>query len=309
MISSLRQLRHFEALYRTGSFIAAARDQAVSQSTLSKSIQQLESTLTAPLFDRTTRTVHPTEFAQRLIPYASEIIAQADNMSQEVDFLQNKQRGRIAIGCGPYPMQPLLTRAVTSFARTNPQITVSLEADDQQTMLDKLITRQLDLIVCDASKYEVSAHIEQIQRIPIAPDTVVVVLHPEHPLNNETLDFSNLVKYRWAAPSSSPHFLRKMTSPQGAGSSGGGHPQFRLNSVAACVDLARTGDVLAIVPRAYAEEACKSGEFRWLQPVRPVKTNDAIHFLKGRTFGPSVREMIEIIQHTADEVNNAPCTT
>jgi len=302
MLSSLRQLRHFEALYRSGSFVAAAKDQNISQSTLTKSIKQLEESLGGSLFDRTTRSVHPTELAQRLVPYASEILAQADNMSREVGLLQNKQHGQVAIGSGAYPMQPLLTRAITEFAQANPEITVSLESNDQQAMLEKLVKRQLHLIVCDASKYEVSAHIDQMERIPLAPDRVVVVYRADHPLRDESPDFRNLLKYRWASPTSSPHFLRRMAPRQAAASARGSHPQLRLNSVSACVDVARTGDVLAIVPRGYAVEACKSGEFCWVEPSHPIETNDAIHFLKNRTFGPAVQELIGIIRQTAKEL-------
>lgn len=302
MLSSLKQLRHFEALYRSGSFVVAAREQNISQSTLTKSIKQLENSLGGSLFDRTTRSVHPTQLAQRLIPYAGEILAQADNMEREVGLLQARQLGRIAIGAGPYPMQSLLTRAITIFAQANPEITVSLEAGDQQAMLDKLVNRQLDLIVCDASKYEVSAHIDQMERIPLAQDRVVFVHRADHPLNGRTPKVRELLQYRWAAPSSSPHFLRRMAPRQAAESARGDHPQFRVNSVSACVDLTRTGDVLALVPRSYAMEACSSGEFCWLEADRPIETNDATHLLKNRSCGPAVNELIEIIRTTAREL-------
>ena len=63
----LRQLEHFEAVYRLRSFTRAARELYLSQSALSRSIQALEADLGQTLFDRSTQAV------DRLVGHFDEI--------------------------------------------------------------------------------------------------------------------------------------------------------------------------------------------------------------------------------------------
>src|SRR4051794_22202612 len=63
----LRQVEHFLAVARCGSFTAAAQEVHVVQSALSASIRKLEAELGTPLFERTTRRVALTEAGRALV--------------------------------------------------------------------------------------------------------------------------------------------------------------------------------------------------------------------------------------------------
>jgi DNA-binding transcriptional LysR family regulator len=68
----LRQLRVFFAVARHGSFSRAAEEVAVSQSTVSFAIQQLETELGLRLLDRTTRQVRMTAAGEPSQPAARD---------------------------------------------------------------------------------------------------------------------------------------------------------------------------------------------------------------------------------------------
>ncbi|HKJ88692.1 MAG TPA: LysR family transcriptional regulator, partial [Gammaproteobacteria bacterium] len=68
-----RQLRHFLAIYETGSITAAARRCFISQPSLSASLGQLEDTLGARLFHRHKKGVTPTAEGERLYPQATRL--------------------------------------------------------------------------------------------------------------------------------------------------------------------------------------------------------------------------------------------
>ena len=105
---NLRRLRHFDTLYRLASYARAADELGLTQSALTRSIQKLEEELGATLFDRTTHYVRPTSDADRLIRSARDVIAASANLEQEARGLGQPTGGTVAVGSGPYPLQPLL---------------------------------------------------------------------------------------------------------------------------------------------------------------------------------------------------------
>jgi DNA-binding transcriptional LysR family regulator len=94
----LRQVEHFLAVVRSGSFTGAAQDVHVVQSALSASIRKLERELGAPLFDRTTRRVALTEAGRALVPLAHRIVADVVAARGEVAAVAGLTRGQVSIG-------------------------------------------------------------------------------------------------------------------------------------------------------------------------------------------------------------------
>ncbi|MDT7800800.1 MAG: hypothetical protein QOI78_4233 [Actinomycetota bacterium] len=93
-----RQIEHFLAVTRCGSFTAAAQEVHVVQSALSASIRKLEAELGTPLFERTTRRVELTEAGHALVPLAHRIVADVVAARGEVAAVAGLATGRVAIG-------------------------------------------------------------------------------------------------------------------------------------------------------------------------------------------------------------------
>ncbi|GAA4531811.1 LysR family transcriptional regulator [Amycolatopsis samaneae] len=94
----LRQVEHFLAVARCGSFTAAAREVHVVQSALSASVRKLEAELGTPLFERTTRRVALTAAGEALLPRAHRIVADVVAARGEVAAVAGLARGRVSIG-------------------------------------------------------------------------------------------------------------------------------------------------------------------------------------------------------------------
>lgn len=94
----LRQVEHFLAVARNGSFTVAAQDAHIVQSALSASIRKLEAELGAPLFERTTRQVMLTEAGRALLPAANRLVADVVAARGEVSAVVGLSRGRVSIG-------------------------------------------------------------------------------------------------------------------------------------------------------------------------------------------------------------------
>ena len=107
----IHQLTYFVAVAETGSFSRAAERCNIAQPSLSQQIQKLEQELGEPLFDRLTRRVVLTDAGRNLLPRATTILAELQDikhsMNQESDSsrgLLTQETNRSGVGsCLPAP--------------------------------------------------------------------------------------------------------------------------------------------------------------------------------------------------------------
>ncbi len=93
-----RQLRHFLAVVEHGHFTRAAESVHLSQSALSASVRALENELGTPLFERTTRSVVPTDAGKVLYPYAQRMLGEAQDAVAAVGRLRTGELGTLTLG-------------------------------------------------------------------------------------------------------------------------------------------------------------------------------------------------------------------
>ena len=290
----LRRLRHFETLYRLESYARAAIELGLSQSALTRSIQKLEDEMGATLFDRTTHYVRPTDDAQRLIRPARDVIAAAANLQQEARGLGQLVRGAVHVGAGPYPLQPLLTSAIAGFAAEHPAVRVTVTGGPSEQLLEALVDRRLDLVVCNRGKFVSSGHVDEVLCIPLPSEPLMLVCVPSHPLARNQGGSGD---FAWALPRPAPgsNFPRAVRARFAAGQ----FPDYELDSTAACLGLARAGRAITVVPRALAREACADGALVALPLPASEVTQDAIHLLRNRSRSALVSAFVAAIRAVA----------
>jgi LysR family transcriptional regulator, transcription activator of glutamate synthase operon len=134
----LRQLRYAEAVVRHQHFTRAAEELHVAQSALSHQIRKLEAELGVELFERTSRSVTPTDAGIAVAARARRVLSEVGDISGEIDELRGLVRGRVAIGAllpaGELDVPDLLAR----FSEAHPGIEVGLRegtAGDVQGLL------------------------------------------------------------------------------------------------------------------------------------------------------------------------------
>ena len=291
----LRQLRHFESLYRLRSFVAAAEEHDVTQSALSRSLKKLETDLGQRLFDRTTHAVEPTDAAEGLIARARDVIDSMLAFEEEADRLRGGATGHVRIGTGPYPAQPLLTDSIRSFSAKHHGIQVSVVAGTARDLLTALLGRELEFVVCDMSKYEDSPAAADIEVVGLPSEPLVVVLSAEHPFAAGDVNMNELAEYPWAMPTPAPVQTRDLPRPFDEALESGRFPFYRLETTAACLELVRAGRAITMVPRSLGLAVCRDGDLVHRAAPPTMRTNDGIHLVRHRTRSPSTRLLIEEI--------------
>lgn len=145
-------LRYAQAVARTGSFSAAAREYDVTQPALSNAIRRLEKILGARLFERNTRGARPIVFGATILPRIDAALAALDAITAEAPHWRAGEPRPVRIGVSPLISADVVARAHSAVAGLPGRGRGSLvlrEAD-----LSKLCTAldddELDLIVVPA---------------------------------------------------------------------------------------------------------------------------------------------------------------
>ena len=144
---SLKQLRYFDAVVRTGHFGKAAEQCAVTQPALSMQIQEIEKDLGVPLLERGRNGVIPTEAGREIASRAARILSEVRDI---VDFARRQSEtlaGPLHFGVIP-SVAPYLLPALLPLVRNKfPDLDLSLRETQTQHLVDELLDGGLDLLL------------------------------------------------------------------------------------------------------------------------------------------------------------------
>ncbi|WP_369941501.1 LysR family transcriptional regulator [Xanthomonas medicagonis] len=184
MTTDLQDLFAFLAVLRGGGFREGARLSGSSASRLSEAVRRLEARLGVRLFNRTTRSVLPTEagtrLAERLIPALGEVEAALD----VVNGFRDRPSGTLRLNVPGAAARLVLPAIVTPFLKAYPEIRLDVIVED--SFVDMLAAG------CDAGiRYDERLEQDMIA-VPIgprvqrfataaAPEYLATHGHPQHP--------------------------------------------------------------------------------------------------------------------------------
>jgi LysR family hydrogen peroxide-inducible transcriptional activator len=178
ILPSLQQLRFLCALAEQCHFGRAAESCAVTQSTLSGGIKELEARLGITLFERSRRQVMLTPLgkeiatrAQRLLVDAEELVGLARNAQEP---LSGPLRFGVIPTVGPYVLPSLLSHLGTAL----PKLKLYVREAPTAVLLDKLAGGELDILLV-AIPYQLG----DVETMEITEDPIVVAMPRNHPLS------------------------------------------------------------------------------------------------------------------------------
>ena len=123
-------LRHFLAVARHGSTIAAGKALGVNQSTVHRRLSELEARIGRELVARHTAGYRVTEFGAELLPFAERVEAAVSELEQHVADGARDGRGTIRLTC-PEPVVPRLLPLIDRFHARHPRFRVDLVTSDR----------------------------------------------------------------------------------------------------------------------------------------------------------------------------------
>jgi DNA-binding transcriptional LysR family regulator len=131
-MSYLANIRTFVRVYDLGSMSAAARDQRISPAVASARISQLEDHLGVRLFQRTTRSLTPTEQGAIFYAGACRVIEAVAEAEAGVTEVTRNPRGTLFVSAPLGLGRRLIGPLVPEFGAEYPQIEVRLRLSDRK---------------------------------------------------------------------------------------------------------------------------------------------------------------------------------
>jgi len=171
---SLGQLRALEAVVRTGSFSAAAKEIGVSQPSISNHVQGLETRYKTKLLAKSGYSVSATPALQSLLPKIRAVLALVGDVETELSQKRALASGELRIGYSTYQ---LAIPKISAFMARHPEIAIEARALATQDILDLFDDGEIDIGFITGREIPAGLDGELMVKTRI-----VIAALPDHPL-------------------------------------------------------------------------------------------------------------------------------
>lgn len=156
--------RSMLAVIREGSLSAAARRLGLTQPTVGRHVDALETALGASLFSRNRNGLTPTEAALALVPHAEAMETAAAALVREASGKSRMPEGTVRITASEVVGSEIVPFVLAPFCQTYPGIDVELATSDQMT---NLLVREADIALRMTRPTQDALVARKVGRVPI----------------------------------------------------------------------------------------------------------------------------------------------
>ena len=261
----LEQLEAFLLVSETGSFQQAAKKSRVTQSTISRQIQALETELDAPLFHRTAQ-IKLTVAGEALLPKARRICQDWRQITREIADLMSGKQPELCIAGIHSVCSHLLPPVLQHFCQAYPHVQLRVTALGSDRSLKVLRDGLVDIaIVMDNERLTKSPemHVETLYQEPVE-----VLMAANHPLTKfERVPWSALATYPQVVFKDG-YGMQRLVQAQFEESGGHLKAALELNTLDAFRGVVRQGHLIALLPQSALAESRND-------PTLAIRTTDS----------------------------------
>lgn len=145
----LRQLEAFRAVANHGNMTRAALHLKVSQPAVSRLLSDFSASIGFDLFDRRDGQMIPTKEAKYLLGEVGRLLDSLSHLEELTTDLTSRKAGHLRIACLPGFATSHLPAVLARFLDQRPGVTVTLEPDRPERILEWIIGEQYDCGITD----------------------------------------------------------------------------------------------------------------------------------------------------------------
>lgn len=190
----MRQLRLLISLDELGSIHKAAQALSITQPGATKALNEIESTLGAVLFERTSKGLEANDLGRCVVRYARLISTDLAHLREEMIGILQGHGGRLSVGSimGAVPM---LVEGLARLRESQPDLSVAIVEDTSDRLLSLLDQGRLDVVICRTSvSPRPGAYVSRAKH----QEQLVVVANVQHPMvGRDALRLEELADSRW----------------------------------------------------------------------------------------------------------------
>jgi DNA-binding transcriptional LysR family regulator len=285
----LHDIHVLMAVAQAGSMNKAAALLNTTQSAISRSIADLESTMGVTLFDRSPQGIAPTACGRALLDGGVAVFDDLRQTVKNIEFLTDPTMGEVRIGSNPFLAASFVSAVIDRLSRRYPRIVFHLVAEQVEALHRKLSERSIDFLI--ARKLG-PLEDERLGFEFLFNDPPVIAAGVRSPwVRRRRIELAELVEEPW------------VLSPPGSGigsiamdAFGTSVPRMTVvtNSPHVRMSLLATGRFLTIFPTSGLRFPTEHPELRSLPVKLPMaRVPTGIVTLKNRTLSPVARLFIE----------------
>ena len=303
-MSYLDNIRTFVRVYELGSMSAAGRDLRISPAVTSSRISQLEEHLSVRLFQRTTRSLTPTEQGKAFYGGASEILEAVESAEAQVVNITDNPKGSLYVAAPLGVGRRLIAPLVAGFLRKYPEVSIRLRLTDRKV---DLTTEGLDLSFFLGQPEDSNLRIRKIADVTrILCASPAYIAARGHPMSGEDLirDGHECLNLRFPGATEFQWRLTTAEGPKRFRVSG----QFECDDGDVLTDWALAGNGIVMKPIFEVAQHVRAGR---LVPVvtetPPEPVQMACLFRHRRMQDPKTRLFMDyVISRISDSVRDSP---
>lgn len=159
-----------------GSLGAAARAVGVAQPNASRAIRQLERQFGVTLLERSPRGSSLTAQGTMIVHWARQILADAEQLLDAAAALRVEREAHLTVAASMTVAEYLLPEWLGSLRKVDPEVQIHLLVCNSLQVLEHVTHG-----TCDIGFVEGPSVPEDLNKITVARDRLVVVVHPSHP--------------------------------------------------------------------------------------------------------------------------------
>lgn len=262
----LRHIRYLLAVAEHGNFTRAAQALHVSQPALSQQIKQLEASMGVLLFDRSGRSIVPTDAGRVYLEHARRSLRELEAGRRAVMDVSDLSRGQLRLGVTPTFTEYLVAPLIDRFNALHPGVGITLTEMSLEQIIDALINDALDLAIGFTAD-----HGAEIDSQPLFDERLCLVTADPHLDGQAPLTLADLQTLRFALLA--PGFATRMAVDAWCQKQRFA-PNIALeaNSIAILLKVVKQGRMATILPDAIVRE---QSELRELETTHLLPSRTA----------------------------------
>lgn len=302
---AFRHLRMIVAIADAGNLVGAAAALNMTQSAVTKALQEVEALLRTRLFDRTNRGAVPTVAGMALIGHARLILAQLRHAEEHLADLRDGTGGRVVVGTLLSASASLLPRAIVRLRAARTRIDIKVVEATNDVLMPLLRSGELDLVVGRLSEHRETADVEQEA---LFPDQPCVVCRAGHPLTRLAQPGpADLTGWDWILPPPDVSLRRQLDVA--FRQAGVAPPRHAVESVSLLTNraLLQAGDYLAVLPLQAGLAEAATGALVILPLTMPTVARPVgITRRAGSTLSPATETFLRVLREVSEEMQAQP---
>ena len=269
----LEQLKAFLAVVETGSFQQAARRCGVTQSTISRQIQSLETELAAPLLHRATQ-ASLTVAGEQALPRFRRICQEWDQAVQDLGELMAGKQPELCVAAIHSVCSYFLPPVLRQFCADYPEVQLRVTSLGSDRALKVLRDGLVDVAIVMQNRQLTLPPGMVMQSLYAEP--VVVLLAATHPLQGyDAIPWSELVQYPQVVFKDG-YGMQRLVQAQFQQQGAALNAVLELNTLDAFRGIVRQGDAIALLPQSALSDLAMDPSLIMRPTADPVLTRSVV---------------------------------